>query len=387
MNVLDIVILIMIASAALGGYRLGFVTRVVSWVGLVLGVVGGALVLPRVVRSMDATAGRQQLLLVAAAVIIGCAFLGQALGLFIGSRLHLALPAGSIRKVDSGVGAVAGVAGVLVAVWLLAPAMADVPDWPAQQARSSRLVRAIDDVFPAPPDTTRTLRRLVGQRFPQVFDALDPAPKLGPPPAASGLDAATAERVARSTVEVVGGACDRIQEGTGFVVGTDLVATNAHVVAGENLPRVEREGGTPVNTTVVAFDPARDLALLSAPGLDRPALRIGDTAVGGRGAVFGHPGGGPLRLAPFRVGRRGPATGSDIYDRGEVRRDILFLSAALRPGDSGSALVNRAGQVVGVAFAIAPDKPDVAYALSVTELRSILAKPRAGRVSTGTCIG
>ncbi|MDQ6697331.1 MAG: MarP family serine protease [Actinomycetota bacterium] len=386
MNFLDVLIVVMIASAAIGGYRLGFVTRVVSWLGLVLGVVGGALLLPRVVRSMESTAGRQQLLLVAAAVIIGCAFLGQALGLFLGARLHLALPEGSIRKVDSGIGGIAGVAGVLVAVWLLAPAMADVPDWPAQQARTSRVVRAIDGVFPAPPDATRTLRRLVGQRFPQVFGALDPAPQLGPPPAASGLDAATAERVARSTVEIVGGACDRIQEGTGFVVGDGLVATNAHVVAGEDSTRLERVGGSPVNATVVAFDPARDLALLRAPGLDRPVLAIGDTTVGGRGAVFGHPGGGPLRLAPFQVGRRGPATGSDIYDRGAVQRDILVLSAALRPGDSGSALVDRGGHVVGVAFAIAPDKPNVAYALSITELRSILAAPRAGRVSTGPCI-
>jgi len=387
MNFLDIVILIMSASAAVGGYRLGFVTRVVSWIGLILGVVGGALLLPRIVRGMESSTGRQQLLLVAAAVVLGCALVGQALGLFLGSRLHLAMPVGSIRTFDSGVGAVAGVAGVLVAVWLLAPAMADVPSWPAQQARSSRLVRAIDGVFPAPPDTTRTLRRLVGQRFPQVFGALDPAPKLGPPPKASGLTTPTGKRVARSTVEVVGGACDRIQEGTGFVVGRDLVATNAHVVAGEPSTQLQRSDGSAVNATVVAFDPRRDLALLRAPGLDRPVLPIGDTAVGGRGAVFGHPGGGPLRLAPFQVGRRGPATGSDIYDRGKIQRDILFLSAALRPGDSGSALVNPLGQVVGVAFAIAPDKPDVAYALSVKELRAVLSAPHETPVNTGSCIG
>lgn len=386
MNLLDLVIVISLASAAVGGYRLGFVARVMSWVGLLLGVVAGAAILPRVIRSIHTAAGSQALLMVGAVIIIGGAFLGQAFGIFVGSRLHLALPQGSIRKVDAGVGAVAGVAGVLVAVWLLAPAMADVPNWPAQQARTSRMVRAIDDVFPAPPDTTKTLRRLVGQRFPQVFDALSPAPSLGPPPAASGLSAATAHRVARSTVEVIGGACDQIQEGTGFVVGTDLVATNAHVVAGERSTRVQRSDGTERAATTVAFDPARDLALLRVPGLDRPVLPIGDTASGGQGAVFGHPGGGPLRLAPFRVGRRGPATGSNIYDQGQVQRDILFLAAALRPGDSGSALIDRRGQVVGMAFAIAPDKPNVAYALSVTELHAMLAAPRAGRVNTGSCI-
>ena len=386
MNTLDLIIFVIAVSAGAGGYRLGFLTRVASWVGLALGVVVGATLLPRVVRGLESTSGRQQLLLVAAAVVIGCAFLGQALGLFVGSRLHLALPAGGLRTADSGVGAVAGVVGVVVAVWLFAPAMADGPDWPAQQARTSRFVRAIDGLLPRPPDTTQTLRRLVGGRYPQVFDALRPAPRLGPPPAASGLDVATAQRVTRSTVKVVGEACDRVQEGTGFVVGSGLVATNAHVVAGETRTVLERSDGSTVDATVVAFDPRRDLALLRAPALDRPVLRLGDTATGGRGAVFGHPGGGPLRLAPFRVGDRGLATGTDIYDRGRVERDVLFLSAALRPGDSGSALVDPLGRVVGVAFAIAPDKPEVAYALSVKELRSILVRPPSVPVATGSCI-
>ena len=42
---------------------------------------------------------------------------------------------------------------------------------------------------------------------------------------------------------------------------------------------------------------------------------------------------------------------------------MLVLASDLAPGDSGSALVDPQGQVVGVAFAVAPDKPGVAYAL------------------------
>ena len=97
--------------------------------------------------------------LVAAGVMLGCALAGQALGLFIGTKLHLALPPGPVQKVDAGVGSVAGLLGVLVAVWLIVPAMADVPDWPARQARTSSVARAIDDLFPTPPDTSRVLRR------------------------------------------------------------------------------------------------------------------------------------------------------------------------------------------------------------------------------------
>jgi len=66
---------------------------------------------------------------------------------------------------------------------------------------------------------------------------------------------------------------------------------------------------------------------------------------------------------------------------------VLFLASKLAPGDSGGALVNQGGAVIGVAFAIAPDEPSTAYAISDKELRPVLAEPRAGAVGTGDCVG
>ena len=57
----------------------------------------------------------------------------------------------------------------------------------------------------------------------------------------------------------------------------------------------------------------------STSDLDRPALGRADIDEGGVGAVFGHPGGGPLRAAPFSVGEIVTATGTDIYDQRETR--------------------------------------------------------------------
>lgn len=373
-------------GAAFGGYRLGLLARVVSWMGMAAGTVAGALLLAPVLRSVGA-ASDAQLLFISMGVLFGSAFLGQAIGLWIGSQMHFALPGASIRSLDRGAGAVAGVAGVLIGLWLVLPLMADVPGWFATQSRSSTIARLVDERFPPAPDTMTTLRRLVGgAQFPRVFAALQPAPDLGPPPSVTGINQAVVDAVVPSTVKVEGVACRRVQDGSGWVVGPDLVVTNAHVVAGETETLVQRSDGSEVKARVVAFDPRRDVAVLRAPGLNRQPLALVDVAEGATGAVFGHPGGGPLVASPFQVGRKVTATGTDIYDQERTQRKVLILSSNLAPGDSGGSLIDPRGHVVGMAFAIAPDKPGVAYALDPQEIRPVLAGNLSQPVDTGSCL-
>jgi S1-C subfamily serine protease len=384
-NTLDILVGMAAVAAAVGGYRLGFVARVTSWVGMAIGAIIGARLLTPILDRIDDPSETQALAIVFG-TLLGFAFLGQAVGLIVGQRLHRVLPFGGVRQADRVAGAGAGVVGVVVALWLLLPIMAEKSGWFALQARTSEVAAYVDDNLPEPPNTA--LRRFVTEgQFARVFEGLEPAPDLGPPPEASGLSQAVLDSVVPSTAKVHGIACRRIQDGSGFVIGPELVVTNAHVVAGESDTVIQRSDGSEVRATVVAFDAARDLAVLRAPGLDRPALGRGDTDPGGTGAVFGHPGGGPLRVAPFEVGREVRATGTDIYDRTRTERDVLILAAALRPGDSGGALIDAAGDVVGVAFAIAPDKPGVSYALAMSELETVLDGDLSEEVDTGPCLG
>jgi S1-C subfamily serine protease len=370
-----------------GGYRLGFIARSASWLGLAAGLFLASRVLPDV---LDAVEDRDQLtvLLAAVVVLIGGAFIGQAIGLLIGSKLHLVLPMGPARQLDRAAGAAAAIVGVVVAVWFLLPALASAEGWPARASRNSVIAKAIDDALPQPPDTLQALRRLVGDRqFVQVFADLRPAPELGPPPAETGLSQELAQEVRRSTFKIQGVACNRIQEGSGFAAGDGIVVTNAHVVAGVDEPSVIRaDDGTEVPGRVVAFDPNRDLAVIAAPGLERPALPIGDAVEGDVGAVFGHPGGGALELSPYQVAREVTAEGFDLYHRNRIERRVFFLSSQLAPGDSGGALISPAGDVVGVAFAIAPDRPEVAYALTTDELNAVLGGDLSTQVDTGDCL-
>jgi hypothetical protein len=102
-NVLDVLLVIVAISAAVAGYRLGFVARATSWAGLALGVTVGALVLPSLLRHLRG-ASDVTVALVAIAALAGTALLGQALGLVLGTRLNVALPEGPVRRIDQVVG-------------------------------------------------------------------------------------------------------------------------------------------------------------------------------------------------------------------------------------------------------------------------------------------
>jgi hypothetical protein len=384
-NLFDIVLVLLAISAAVGGYRLGFVARATSWLGLAIGFVVGYVLVPRVAPEVQ-DAGQLTVTFVAVGLLVGASLIGLSLGFVLGSRLHSELQGGTARRADQVAGGAIGIVGVLVLLWLLLPILGHVPGTLARQARGSTIAQEVSQRFPDPPDTMAALRRVVGDDpFPQVFDALRPAPDTGEVPAESGLSTGVANEVVQSTVKVTGQACSRIQEGSGFFVDDDLVVTNAHVVAGEDETEVELADGRVLAADVVAFDPARDLAVLRTDGT-APALTLREAAVGDTGGVFGHPGGGGLEISPFRVADQITASGRDIYDRSGTQREVLVLASDLAPGDSGSALVDPQGQVVGVAFAVAPDEAGVAYALDISELEAVLAGDLGRTRDTGDCL-
>ena len=391
MNFLDLVVLAVAAGAGWVGYRLGFVRRVTSWGGLAIGIAVAVVFVPDVADALRGSPPRTRLLASLAFVVV-VATVAQAVGAAIGSALHARLgrhAGGALHQGDRVAGAVVGVAGVLVLMWLLIPALASSPGWTARAVRDSAVARAIDRLAPDPPSESETLGRLVGdQSFPEVFDTLT-SPDAGTPPS-DGIPAEAAARVTRSTVLVEGQACDRIQDGTGFVAGDNLIVTNAHVVAGESRTRVVTSDGRRLDTTVVAFDPNRDLAVLRVPGLGLPALAEADGLVDQQGALFGHPGGGPLRQAPVRIAEQIVARGTDIYRSSPTERGVFVLAAVTAPGDSGGPVVDTNGRVLGVMFAYDISRQTTAYALARTELDAVLGPVLAGTApsspGTGDCL-
>lgn len=375
-------------AALVGGARRGFLRRSLSWVGLGAGLVLGTWLVGKVVKP-DQVGGVRELALSIGLVLL-CIGVGQAIGLAIGNALRSEVGIGGGR-LDAAAGAALGVVGLALAAWVVLPSMADVSGWPAEQARGSVVARWLHDRLGSPPPPLNDLPRALGvDRLPRVFEGIDRSPEVRPPPTDVPVDALTLARAESSTFKVLGEGCaDRIQTGSSWVVAPGTVVTNAHVVAGTTEQRVESSSGVQRRARVVAFDPARDVAVLSVADLGAQPLAMGEARSGTTGAVLGYPGGGPLTVATARVDRNVEARGRDIYDEAPVVREVHILAADLHPGDSGGPMIDQSGAVVAMAFAVAPDRPDVAYALSTAEVRAVLDSGGgldtiAARPATGT---
>ena len=173
---------------------------------------------------------------------------------------------------------------------------------------------------------------------------------------------AAAAKAAPSVVTVYVSTSSGSGSGSGVVLTDDgYVLTNNHVVAGEGgstgTVQVRTADGTLYDATVVGTDPASDLAVLrldGAEGLspatfaDSDDVQIGDVAV----AI-----GAPLGLANtvttgiISATGRAVATGSTEDDATVL--DAIQTDAAINPGNSGGALVDGAGEVIGINTAIA----------------------------------
>jgi S1-C subfamily serine protease len=387
-NTFDLAVILVMATSVVGGYRLGLLVGGTSWIFLLQALVLSTLVLPGVVTFLGGASSGLRLVL-GALFFTGAGFAGHCLGRLVGGRFRRELSLGSYLGSDRLAGAIVAPVAVVLSLWLLVlPFLSGSSGFPARLTRQSAIARAIDSVFPDAPDTSQALTRLAGPAAsPQVFGGLVPSLDTGPPPVDPGLSPEVVARVSASTVKVEVVACRSERDGSGFTVGPDVVVTNAHVVAGQSRPTVVRADGKRLPAVVAVFDPLRDLALLRVPNLSQPALPIATGKVGATAAVFGHPDGQPdVRVAPAAIRQQVNALGRDLYALNLTRRNVFVLAAHLHPGDSGAGVVNQAGEVIGVAFAIAPDNDSTAYALSTTELRPVLERGATGQAEVGPCL-
>jgi S1-C subfamily serine protease len=188
----------------------------------------------------------------------------------------------------------------------------------------------------------------------------------------TATDQSAAERAAASATLLLGAHDCEPLWGTGTVLQSGIVLTNAHVLGGGtsfdvvangrsySTGHAQRSGDTDLATGALPVG-------VSAVGLD---LASHDPRPGDQVVIAGHPGGGPLRVRAASVVGARPGQGPDDPPT------IIRLDLHLLPGESGSPVVGQDGRLVGIAYSTERDT-DLALVIPVSRIRHALVNVEA----------
>ena len=389
MLVVDVVLIAILLVALLIGVQRGLLASLGALIGLVLGGFAAFWLVP-IVNDVWPWQNSRVIVVIALAValMLGGAAAGGAIGALLRGGVDRSTP---LRVVDRVLGgALAVLAGALSLSLISSSVAATGTPVISTALASSQVLRAIDAVTPRPVAETlaRVRSAVLDDGLPQLGVLLDLDVQPTAPPVA--LDdpelAIAAASVAR--VSGVAYACGTSATGSGFVLASDRVVTNAHVVAGVTAPIVELPGQPAREGRIVYFDPVDDVALIAVDDLGADAIPIiAPIAPGTAAVVQGYPYGGPFTTVNAEVISSGSVLVPDIYGTSNALRDIYALAATVQPGNSGGPLLTADGAVAGLVFARAETDLDRGYAMTTAELEPVLAGAPGWTeaVSTGSC--
>jgi S1-C subfamily serine protease len=173
--------------------------------------------------------------------------------------------------------------------------------------------------------------------------------------------------------------------GSGVVITPDgFLLTSAHVVAGTGTRvRASFVDGSDLQATVVGADPLSDLAVLRAESARLEPAELGDAAtlrVGQLVVAIGNPHGYAGSVTAGVVSALGRSLPARAGSASRIIDDVIQTDAALNPGNSGGALVEGSGRVVGINTAVAGVGLGLAVPVNATTRRIVSALMRDGRV-------
>jgi serine protease Do len=175
--------------------------------------------------------------------------------------------------------------------------------------------------------------------------------------------------------------------GSGVIVNADgYVLTNNHVVAGADDIKISLGDKREFKGRIVGTDPKTDIAVVKIEAKGLPVLILGDSSkvqVGEFALAVGNPFGIGQTLTMGIISATG-RRGLDIEDY----EDFIQTDAAVNPGNSGGALVNVRGELVGINTAIVSGggggNQGVGFAVPVNMARSVMNEiSQHGKVTRG----
>jgi S1-C subfamily serine protease len=217
----------------------------------------------------------------------------------------------------------------------------------------------------------------------------------GPPPAEAPLDAYSrvvtevARRLAPSIANLrVSRRVARGRRldggGSGVVITPDgFVLTSAHVVEGTDRGVASFVDGRELTVEVVGADPLSDLAVLRTEPSDLQAAELGDAErlqVGQLVVAIGNPNGFAGSVTAGVVSALGRSLPTRSGSTMRIVENVIQTDAALNPGNSGGALADGDGRVVGINTAVAGVGLGLAVPINTATRTIVGALMRDGRV-------
>jgi len=170
--------------------------------------------------------------------------------------------------------------------------------------------------------------------------------------------------------------------GSGVLYAPDgYLLTNSHVISGATQLSATLTDGRQFAATLVGDDPATDLAVLRLEGSDFPYAQFGRSAhlrVGQLVVAIGNPLGFQATVTAGIVSALGRTLRSPS---GRLIPSVIQTDAALNPGNSGGALVDGQGRVVGINTAMIGQAQGLCFAIGIdTAVDVTMRLMRDGRV-------
>ena len=203
--------------------------------------------------------------------------------------------------------------------------------------------------------------------------------------ACSAPPSPSADEFLESVVGVEAAGCSLVAAiGSGTILEARQVVTSAHTVAGADDISVIDANGQALSATLVAFDPDKDLAVLSVPGLAEAPLTLGRADGEESGWVIAWNRDEGAHSDPTTVTKRIQVSIEDIYVDEVVERGAIEIAADITPGDSGGAVITSDGDAVGLIYATSRSRA-AGFALNDEEIRAVLATAADEPVDSGPC--
>lgn len=201
--------------------------------------------------------------------------------------------------------------------------------------------------------------------------------------------ASVAEKVSKSVVSITGTTQTQYyyrtatgeSAGTGIIVSKNgYVMTNNHVIENaRDIAIVDSNGNKFTKVSVVGRDPLNDIAFLKIDSdTEFTPAELGNSStirIGQQVVAIGNALGQYSNTVTSGIisGTGRPVTAASTDGTTETLTDLIQTDASINPGNSGGALVNMAGQVIGINTAIAQDANGIGFAIPINATKGVLS--------------